>query len=314
MRPEDRAFAWLLAYQHAVLTRSQALSHGVTPDGLRHRIRPGGPWQRLLPGVYLTATGQPSREQMLIAAVLFAGDDSILTGLAALRRYGIRVPETRQADVLVPASRKRSSTGYVVIHRTWRMPQSYGCDGAIRLAPEARAVADAARGLAKIADVRAVVASAVQQGKCSIAELAAELAEGPVRRSAQLRAVLAEVVDGIRSPAEGDFRQLIVRSGLPMPLFNPVLYAGGVWLATPDAWWPDAGLVAEVDSREWHLSPADWRATTLRHDRMVAAGVKLLHFTPGQVREQPAEVTGLIRATLRAGRPVPGITWRRAAA
>ena len=31
-----------------------------------------------------------------------------------------------------------------------------------------------------------------------------------------------------------------------MPLFNPSLYLGDTFLAKPDAWWPDAGVAAEV--------------------------------------------------------------------
>ncbi len=43
-------------------------------------------------------------------------------------------------------------------------------------------------------------------------------------------------------------------------MFNPLLYdAAGGLIASPDAWWPDAGVAAEVDSREWHLAPDDWQ-------------------------------------------------------
>ena len=126
--------------------------------------------------------------------------------------------------------------------------------------------------------------------------------------------MLAEVIEGIRSPAEADFRNLIRRSGLPVPLFNADLFVGGQFLARPDAWWPDAGVVSEVDSREWHLSPEDWQQTMLRHDRLVAAGIKPLHFTPRQIRDEPREVVRLIAAALQSGRPVHGITWQRAAA
>jgi hypothetical protein len=315
MRRDELPAAWLLLLQRGVVSREQAVADGMTLAAIRHRIRPGGPWRRLLPGIYLTATGTPTREQLQIAALLFAGADSLMTGLQALRNYDVRgVPASRHLDVLVPVTRKRASCDYVVVHRTRRMPESWGCQGAIRLAPVERAVADAARGLSKLAEVRAVVAGAVQQRRCTIGSLAEELAQGPTRGSAQLRNVLAEVIDGIRSPAEADFRNLIRRSGLPAPLFNADLFLGGQFLARPDAWWPAAGLVAEVDSREWHLSPQDWQQTMLRHDRLVAAGIKPLHFTPKQVWHEQREVLRLIAAALQAGHPVPGITWQRPAA
>jgi hypothetical protein len=271
----------------------------------------------LLPGVYLTATGQPTREQLLIASLLYAGPDGLITGPAALANYRIRGPQTRLIDVLVPAARKRSDSGFVIVHRTWRMPEEAICDGPVRYAPAARAVADAARAMtaADLASVRAVVAGAVQQGTCTVAPLAAELRDGPVRGSAALRVVLAEVIDGIRSPAEADLRVLITRSGLPQPLYNPKLYLpGGAFLAQPDAWWPAHGVAAEVDSREWHLSPADWENTMARHARMSAAGIIVLHFSPRQQRDQPAEVIGTIAGALSRGRPLPEVTTRAIAA
>jgi hypothetical protein len=60
---------------------------------------------------------------------------------------------------------------------------------------------------------------------------------------------------------------LIKRAGLPMPLFSARLFAGQDFLAVPDCWWPDAGVAAEVDSREWHLSPRDWENTLARPAR-----------------------------------------------
>ena len=77
----------LLRKQQFVLSRAQAAGCGVTPAALQYRIRPGGPWQRLLPGVYLAVTGTPTPAQREIAALVYAGPGSVMTGLAALRRH-----------------------------------------------------------------------------------------------------------------------------------------------------------------------------------------------------------------------------------
>jgi hypothetical protein len=307
MSAQNRALDWFSAYQDGVLTRRQVLSSGVTAGALRHRIKPGGPWQRLLPGTYLTSTGQPTRQQLEVAAVLFAGPDSLITGPAAMGNYKIQVPQTDQVDVLVPAVRKRTSCGYVAVHRTRRMPRSATCDGPLRFAPPARAVADAVRSVASFSDARALVASAVQKNRCSIAELAAELREGPVRGSARLREILAEVQDGIRSVPEGDFRKLILQSKLPVPQFNATLCLHGRFLATVDAWWVESGVVVEIDSREWHLAPDDWEATMRRDRRLTAAGIRVLHISPRQLRTEPDRIVGDIAAALRTGQPVAGI-------
>jgi hypothetical protein len=51
-----------------------------------------------------------------------------------------------------------------------------------------------------------------------------------------------------------------------------------------------------------------------RHARMSAAGIVVLHFSPRQQRDQPAEVIGTITGALRAGRPLPGVSTRPLAA
>ena len=106
------------------------------------------------------------------------------------------------------------------------MPARISSSGPLRMAPAPRAVAGTARLLNTLRDVRAVVADAVQLGRCTIRELGDELACGPVKGSAMFRSVLAEVADGIRSTAEGDLRDVIRVNRLPMPLFNPSLYLG----------------------------------------------------------------------------------------
>ena len=94
----------LLRAQHRVITREQALACGMTDRMLRYRIRAGGPWRKLLPGVYVTVTGMVSTQQREMAALLHAGPRSVLTGLAAARRHGIRTLTSSTVDVLVPST------------------------------------------------------------------------------------------------------------------------------------------------------------------------------------------------------------------
>lgn len=287
---------------------------GVSGAALRYRTRPGGSWQQILPGTYLTFTGSPSREQRELAAMLYAGPGSVMTGPAALRRLRLPAPETSSIDVLVHPQNRRPSRAFVAIHRTRRMP----ADGlerkgvAFTLPP--RAVIDTSARLNRIGDVRAVVAGAVQSGHCTVADLQAELDRGPRRGMALMRAVLAEVAAGIRSAPEGDLSDLVVRHRLPVPMFNPRLYLNGRFLASPDAWWPAAGVAVEVDSMEWHLSPEDWQDTMRRHGRMTAAGILVLHVTPRQLRAEATRIAADIAAALATGRPPAGVTAEPAAA
>jgi hypothetical protein len=225
----DRAaMAAILARQYRVISRSQAMACGMTESTLQHRLRAGGPWQRLLPGVFLTVTGAPTNDQREVAALLYAGPGSLL------------------------------------------------------------------------ADVRALVAAVVQQDKCTPEMLAAELQDGPVQGSALLRIAVADVHAGTRSNPEADLHDLIRRAKLPVPEFNPKLYAGEEFIGSPDAWWQYAGVAAEVDSNEYHLSPEDHERTLARDRRMRKYNINVLHFTPRQIRTQPTEVIAALRSALAA--------------
>lgn len=284
----EQAITLIKRKQGDLITRRQALSVGLSADALRHRLRDCGPWKTVLPGVYLMHAGGLTGGQREIAAVLYAGRACVVTGIAALQRHGVRVPTSEIVDVLIPEATKRQSAGFVRTHRTTRMPEQPFLASGIRWAPAARAVTDATRGELDDRDVRALVADAVQQRKCTIEQLGAELAVGPRQGSAALRAALEEVLDGVASISEADLRKLIKSGRLPEPVYNPQLYVGDEFIGQPDVWWRDAGVAGEVDSREWHLSPAQWERTMARHARMSAAAGRKRPLLP--IRTVPSTV------------------------
>lgn len=300
----------LLEYQHLVISRRQAVGYGLSDDVIYRRSRPGGRWQLLLPGVFLTAAGTPTTDQRDTAAILYGGDNATLTCGAALRRHNLRDMSSGRVHVLVPASRQNRSAGFVVLHRTWRPPPLVCYSGAIQFALPARAVADAVREIGDMREVRAVVANAVQSRACTTAQLEEELEAGPVRGSALLRAALAEVGAGPGSAPEIDLMMLLRRGKLPDALFNPRLYVGGRFLARPDAWWPTLGVAVEVDSKQWHLSPEDWEQTMRRRTMMTALGILVLSFTPRQIRAEPDMVLSTIRVALQSRQAVPPLNIR----
>jgi hypothetical protein len=314
MKPTDEpgrnTLSRVLRENEGVITRAQAVGCGLSPAEIRHRIRPDGPWQRLLAGVYLAVTGTPTQRQTEIAALRRAGPASVLTSIAALGHHGVRTPRSTYVTVLVPVAQRRQGEGFARIWATTRMPEFVFTDGAVRFAEAARAVADAARELGSFREVRAVAADAVQRRRCRIDQLADELRHAPVRQSAWLRRTLAEVADGIRSAAEGDLRNLIRAAGLPPPMFNARLYIGPDLLAVPDAWWPDAGVAVEVESREWHLSPEDWERTMSRSRRMGAKGILLVQASPHQIKTEAERIVADIWDALEAGRARPPLAIR----
>lgn len=263
--------------------------------------RPDGKWQKLLPGVYATVTGKPTADQRHVAALLYAGTGSVITGPAAIRLHRLRSPGPDTIDVLVPSTVKRQSTGFVRIHRTRRMPGFYTM-GTVRFAAVARAVADAARQFAALDDVRAVVAEAVQRRACTIGEIALELASGPSRDTVHLRTALAEVRDGIRSVAEARFRQRVYRSDLPRPMFNAFLRAAdGTDIGEVDAWWADAGVSVEIDSQEYHFYRSGWLKTEAKRGRLLKAGIFPHNIAPTRVETDWAAIYGELKSSIAKG-------------
>lgn len=307
---DKAALERLISRQYGVVSRKQAYACAMTESALRHRVRPGGPWRTVLPGIFLTSTGVMTARQRAAAAFMYGGPGLAISGRTAMAWHRLVAEPGEVVDVLVSPECRRRSVGFARLHRTGLEPSVAFEDRAVIYAPPARAVADAARLLADAAEVRAVVAAGVQRGKVQIWQLTEELANGPVRGSAGLRRALAEVADGVRSAAEGDLLDLIRRARLPMPLLNSRLYVHGKFLASPDAWWPDSGVAVEVDSREWHLSPAAWEQTMARHARMSSFGIIVLHYPPSRIRAAGDQVAAEIRAALAAGRSrsVPAVT------
>ena len=308
---DRQRLARLLRLQYNVVARSQALECGLTRGAITHRLRPGGPWHQVLPGVYLAVTGTATADQRDIAALLYAGPQSVITGPVAVRRHNIRCAGLNVLDVLVPADTRRKSTGFVQIQRTTRMPGDLYTIGPIRFTSLARAVADAARGMTRFSDVQALVCEAVQRGRCTLEELVQELDQGPSSGRRWYRMALAEVSEGIRSAAEAQLKNLIDRSDLERPVYNADLYTlDGIFLGRPDAWFESAGVAGEVDSREYHMGAKDYEETTRRHNRMEAAGIHVLHWLPSTIRAEPHRVLADLRSAIAAGNKRPPLPIR----
>lgn len=311
----------VLRRQEGILHRRQALALAVPSYVVEGRIR-GGRWQRVLPEVYATFTGQPSERQWRIAALLLAAagdideDRAMLGGPSALVAHGLTPPVIRAfapgtVHLLASHARRVRPVARVAIRRTTRMPSAWVRDG-LPVAPAARAVIDTCRLLDDLRSVRALVAQAVQTGRTTTAHLAGELAAGESAGSRLTRTALGEVGAGARSAPEAALLTAVRRKGLPDPLWNTDMYsAAGQWLARPDAWWPKANTVLEIDSVEWHLAPERWTRTLERHELMTTFGLLVIHATPARVYGDLAGLLDRLAETIEVGRRTPPARVRR---
>src|SRR4051794_6853584 len=282
---------------------------GVPSSTIARRVH-AGHVRRVLRGVVKEGPDEPTEDQRAAAALLYAGPGSVLSGGEAMRRHGLTDPTPRgRLLVLVGAERQRTSSVFVVIERTERLPAPVEIGG-LRLAPLERSVIDTVRGLDRRDAVRSALAEVVQARRTTVARLAAELAAGSQRGTALPRQVLEELGAGVRSVAEGWARDFHRTSGLPPVLWNPSLYdPSGTFIASPDAYFPDVGLAWEIDSLKHHFLLEDWDETLRRRARMQSFGLVVAHTRPRRLlREQGAvaeEMWGSYR--LAAARPCPEV-------
>lgn len=298
------------AANDGVITARELERLGVPAVTIYRRCRGGGPWSRMLPGVIRLSNGHPTRNQLVAAALAYAGPDALVTGLEACRRHGIRRGPRQPSDdihLLVPHAKQLRAYGFVYVERTRRLPGAIRRD-AVPLAPVARACIDAARRLRCPREVTELLADPIQRGSCSVAQLRAELAACGRRGSATPRRVLADIGDGVRSAAERDAKRVWRRTGLPEPWWNASVFdERGRLLGIADAWCDDVAMTWEIDSYEFHLSPGDYARTVGRAARLAAAGVVVVPTLPSRLRRDPAGVVAELRAAYAAAstRPRP---------
>lgn len=156
----------------------------------------------------------------------------------------------------------------------------------------------------------ALLAEVVQRGRCTLEELTSALRSGHHASDPWVATTVEGLTAGVRSVAEAAARRLLRQAGIPDPLWNQDLYLpDGTFLARPDAYWPQAGVALEIDSREWHVSPGDWERTMARRNGMIRHGLTVLSVSPSQLRNDPTDLITTLRAALTTGAagPAPAV-------
>ncbi|WP_103536121.1 hypothetical protein [Streptomyces sp. SM11] len=315
-----------------VLSAAQLRAWGVSAAQTSARCLPGGPWQHLLPGVYLLHPGPPTGRERLHGALLYAGrppvsarrapagpsetgyGEAMVTGIAALALYGFATAgdlgALHRIDVLVPRTRRLRSTRFVEVLRTASMPGAVRV-GEVPVAPVRRALADAVAGMTDAADVRRLLTEAVLAGHCEPTALVSELSEAKLLgRPAVVGAVDALLAEG-RAVAESRLYAMVREHGLPDPLWNVELrLPGGPRLGGVDAYWPDHAVAVELDTRAPRYGVPDrrgraqedpqWSAYAAKREHLERLGVTVVHLTPGKLREAVAQQATVVRTALMA--------------
>ncbi|MFF3610491.1 hypothetical protein [Streptomyces sp. NPDC002580] len=314
-----------------VLTTAQLRGQGVTVADADERCRPGGTWQRLLPGVFLLHPGPPTSEERLHAALLYAARtpaapaaariplqpsaeephaaqpyaDALVTGLAALALHGFSsvgpLLSLDTIDVLVPRLRRLRSTGGVRIVRTPSLPAPAFVTG-VPVAAVPRALADAVAELTDADAVRALLTEAVRGGHCDPASVVKELTTARLLG----RPYVVDAVDSLkaegRAIAETHLYRMVYEHGLPDPVWNVDLrLPGGPRLGGVDAYWPEQAVAVELDTRTpRQREDATGSGYARKREHLERLGITVVHITPAKLREAMEQQAMVVRTALMA--------------
>jgi hypothetical protein len=294
----------LLDSQDGVIARRQALKSGMTDEAWEWRIT-SGRWRRLVPGVAVNHTGEPTRRQLAWAGRLHAGDASLLSGDVALELRGFKGPLTTDIDVVVPAEQRTVRALLlpkveVVPHRTTRLRTGRWSVAGLPCVDPHLAVLHAAAWAPDDRGAEWRVAAAVQQRKTSVPQLRATLVQLPrLKRRVLLRAVLDDVELGAHAGTELAFLRFCRTYGVPLPDSLQLAVRQGSRRHHLDARYTRRRVTVELDGAH-HRDAGQWSADTLRTLRVAAAmpGEQVLRLTMNNLRHDGPETAELLRAVL----------------
>jgi hypothetical protein len=150
-------------------------------------------------------------------------------------------------------------------------------------------------------DVRALLCEVVQRRRCTAADLRTELEAAPRQGTGLARRAVVDIEVGCRSAPECELRDLVRSSRvLPEPRWNQPLPGNPSLI--PDACWPEARLVVEVNSWQWHRFGNAAEDTERRHALYAALGWTVLPISPYRLRYDRAAVRRELVAAYHAGR------------
>ncbi|WP_328910173.1 hypothetical protein OG230_12050 [Streptomyces sp. NBC_00234] len=307
---------------------AQLRARGVSAAQTAAQCLPGGPWQQLLPGVYLLHPGPPTGEERLHGALLYAGrppasarrpvpapagpgyGEAMVTGMAALTLYGFSAAPTlvslHRIDVLVPRTRRLRSTRYVQVVRGSGLPRPVQAAG-VPVAPVERALADAVAGITDGSVARLLLTEAVRGGHCEPAAVVRELSGAKLLGRDHVKEAVDSLLAEGRAIAESRLYEMVRAYALPDPLWNVDLrLPGGPRLGGVDAYWPEQAVAVAIDTRppggegRPEDREAQWSAYAAERDHLERLGVTVVHVTPKKLRETLEQQATVVRTALMA--------------
>ena len=279
----ERPITWpeLVDFQSRVVSRQQALGHGLSGKALAKKAKSGA-WQRLQRGTYATFSGVPPREARLWAALLRAGPGAVLSHETAAEVHRLVVKPSSKIHITVPASRNPARLGYipgVIIHRSrnvasqplppWQLPRTPIAETVLDLVAASKTFDDAYSWLSRATGRRLATESVIRD---------ALAARKTLRWRRQLAEALEDSAEGAMFVLERRFVRDVERAhGLPRAQRQARReHAGGIRYL--DNYYDRYRLCIELDGRSSHPPEQKWQDADRDNENLIRDDIDTLRF------------------------------------
>ena len=291
--------------QHGIISRSQAMSYGMTSAQIVHRTNTRQ-WVRAAPGVYRHASSEATRMASLLALCL--AHKAWASHRSAAAVWGIVGYPLDRYELVVAARRTPIIRG-AKVHTSSQMDlarpmvrQAIPCTGLARTVLDLASVVNRKRldhtidsllrdrrlRLSDLYDVLVLHARRGRDGCAALrAALDARLDDGSVPLSEWSRMV----------------SDLLVNAGIAAPVMeHQVLGPDGRLVAQVDLAYPDRRLAIELDSVRWHHNLDSFGSDRQRRNRLLLTGWNVLNFTWDDYARRPDELCTQVAAAINSTR------------
>ncbi|HET6997944.1 MAG TPA: hypothetical protein VFI03_05080 [Solirubrobacterales bacterium] len=296
VRERERCLFRLATQQHGVVAQRQLLELGFTEKAIKARLDAC----RLFAihrEVYAVGHSRLSRNGRRLAAVLAYGERALLSHRTAASLWGLARARRGPIDVTAPAGRQglRRREG-IWIHRGRLHADDRTEEGGIPVTTVARTLFDFAE-VEPLPRLEQAWEEADRLKLLRVREMEQVCERGYGRRALKpIRRLLAamEAPPEGRSPLEERFHAFCRDHRLPEPARNVHVLDREV-----DALWPDARLVAELDSWEHHSHRAAFERDRARDPQFLIAGYRTIRITSQRLDREAPRLAAEIRQLLK---------------
>ncbi|KZB81955.1 hypothetical protein [Amycolatopsis regifaucium] len=290
----------LLAEQRGIVNTSQLRAYGHSTADIEANLE-AGRWQRVLPRVYATFTGELSRSAKIHAALRYGGGHAILSHRTAAEEWGLLPIIEGPVEITVPYTFSAvSCPPLVIVHRSRALPHI-----AVGTTPRRSRLTDTIVDLATSQRTPKMatntVVDLVSRSKVSLAAMEkCVFLRPPYRYRPAIRYGLALLAGGLMSALEVEYKEAVEdEHGLPQGSRQTPFEVKGKILWEDVTYDPHgAAVTVRLDGRATHAMADVAFRDRKRDNAAELAGRARLVYGWNDVRTAPCEVAAEVRAVL----------------